>query len=125
MDACFIVSILPVGQTAPNKLTVPFPDLDITSPPRLDLCIATEPGREDLGFVHKLDAGLVRDDDAPYPALAVHLLPLRSYRQFVEIEGRLCADPLECLVALYDMKLYEPANEMLENLIRQRPTPMG
>ena len=102
-----------------------FPDLDITSPPRLDLCIATESGREDLSFVHKLDAGLVRDDDAPYPVLAVHMLPLRSDKQFVEIDRRLCADPLECLVALYDMKLYEPANEMLEDLIRRRSTPVG
>ena len=102
-----------------------FPDLDITSPPRLDLCIATEPGREDLAFVHKLDAGLVRDDDAPYPVLAVHLLPLRSDKQFVEVDGRLCADPLECLVAMYDMKLYEPAADMLEELIRRRPKPVG
>lgn len=102
-----------------------FPDLDITSPPRLDLCIATEPGREDLAFVHKLDAGLVRDDDAPYPVLAVHLVPLRSDKQFVEIDGRLCADPLECLVAMVDMKLYEPANDMLEELIRRRSTPVG
>ena len=102
-----------------------FPDLDITSPPRLDLCIATEPGREDLAFVHKLDAGLVRDDDAPYPVLAVHLLPLRSDTQFVAIDGRLCADPLECLVAMVDMKLYEPANDMLEELIRRRSTPVG
>ena len=102
-----------------------FPDLDITSPPRLDLCIATEPGREDLAFVHKLDAGLVRDDDAPFPVLAVHLLPLRSDKQFAEIDGRLCADPLECLVAMYDMKLYEPAADMLEELIRSRPIPVG
>jgi len=36
-----------------------FPDLDITSAPRLDLCIATEPGREDLAFVRKLDASKV------------------------------------------------------------------
>jgi hypothetical protein len=102
-----------------------FPDLDITSPPRLDLCIATEPGREDLAFVHKLDAGLVRDDDAPYPVLAVHMLPLRSDKQFTEVDGRLCADPLECLVAMYDMKLYEPAADMLEELIRRRPKPAG
>ena len=102
-----------------------FPELDITSPPRLDLCIATEPGREDLAFVHKLDAGLMRDDDAPYPVLAVHLLPLRSDKQFAEIDGRLCADPLECLVALYDMKLYEPAADMLEELIRRRPRTVG
>ena len=102
-----------------------FPDLDITSPPRLDLCIATERGREDLAFVQKLDAGLVRDDDAPYPVLAVHMLPLRSEKQFVEIAGRLCADPLECLVAMSDMKLYEPANEMLEELIRRRSKPVS
>ena len=101
-----------------------FPDLDITSAPRLDLCIATEPGREDLAFVRKLDAGLVRDDDAPYPALAVHMLPLRSGKQFVEIDGSLFADPLECMVALYDMKLYEPANEMLEDLIRRQAKPV-
>ena len=100
-------------------------DRDITSAPRLDLCIATEPGREDLAFVHKLDAGLVRDDDAPFPVLAVHLLPLRSDKQFAEIDGRLCADPLECLVAMYDMKLYEPAADMLEELIRSRPIPVG
>ena len=102
-----------------------FPELDITSPPRLDLCIAAEPGREDLAFVNKLDAGLVRDDDAPYPVLAVHLLPLRSDKHFAEVDGRLCADPLECLVAMYDMKLYEPAADMLEELIRRRPKPVG
>ena len=77
------------------------------------------------GHVGQLDAGLVRDDDAPFPVLAVHLLPLRSDKQFAEIDGRLCADPLECLVAMYDMKLYEPAADMLEELIRSRPIPVG
>ena len=70
--------------------------------------------------MHKLDAGLVRDDDAPLPALTVHILSPRSDKQFIEIDGLLYADPLECLVALYDMKLYEQANEMLQHLIQAR-----
>ena len=97
-----------------------YPELDITSAPRLDLCIAPEPGREDLSFVQKLDAGLVRDDTAPYPVLAIHILSPREGKQFMTLEGQLVADPLECLVAMHDAKLYEPAADMLQHLIRQR-----
>lgn len=100
-----------------------FPDLDITSPPRLDVCLANEHGGEGLAFVRKLDAGLVRDDAAAYPVLAVHLLPPRSDKYFAEMDGNLYADPLECLLALYEMKLQEPASQMLEELIRRQSNP--
>jgi len=96
-----------------------YPDLNITSAPRLDLSVA---GSQDLSWVAKLDAGLVRDDDAPYPALAVHFLPPRADRTFMDMDGQLWADPLECVVTLYEAKLHEQGEDMLQHLIRQRAT---
>lgn len=90
-----------------------YPELDITSAPRLDLCVA---GPGDLSWVAKLDAGLVRDDHSRYPALAVHILPPKADSTFEVIDGQLWADPLECLVALYEAKLNEQAEQMLQHL---------
>jgi len=94
-----------------------YPDLNITDAPRLDLSVA---GAQDLSWVAKLDAGLVRDDDAPYPALAVHFLPPRADRTFMNVDGQLWADPLECVVTLYEAKLNEQGEDMLQHLIGLR-----
>jgi hypothetical protein len=94
-----------------------YPDLNITSAPRLDLSVA---GTQDLSWVAKLDAGLVRDDDARFPALAVHILPPLADSTFTEIDGQLWADPLECLVTMYEAKLNDQCEDMLQYLIRQR-----
>ena len=99
-----------------------YPDLNISSAPRLDLSLA---GSQDLSWVAKLDAGLVRDDDARFPALAVHLLPSQADSTFMELDGQLYADPLECMVALYEAKLNEQAEDMLQHLIRVRTTKDG
>ena len=96
-----------------------YPDLNITSAPRLDLSVA---GSRDLSWLAKLDAGLIRDDDARFPALAVHILPSQADSTFMVIAGQLCADPLECLVAMYEAKLHEQCEDMLEHLIRQQTT---
>ena len=88
-----------------------FPALDITSPPRLDLCVHAPGNHLDLGFVERLDPGLVRVD---YPEekinVAVHFLRRKeSFFSPGEI-GVPWADPVESLADLYDARLNEQAS---------------
>lgn len=89
-----------------------YPQLDITSSPRLDLTVHGD--NVNLDFVDKLDAGLQRSinpDDTPQ--LVVHYL-LRPKAFFeVDSEGTIWADPVECLADLFEARLNTQADEML------------
>lgn len=95
-----------------------FPRLDINGSVRLDLSVAGHPKAVDLGFVRKLDAGLVRTADPNRTgAIAVHFLGKRAPGFEREQDGMLWADPLECLADLYELRLDGQAQEMLHWLI--------
>lgn len=89
-----------------------YPQLDITSSPRLDLTVHGD--NVNLDFVDQLDAGLQRStnpDDTPQ--LVVHYL-LRPQAFFeVDSEGTVWADPVECLADLFEARLNTQADEML------------
>lgn len=89
-----------------------YPQLDISSSPRLDLTIHGD--NVNLDFVDQLDAGLQRStnpDDTPQ--LVVHYL-LRPQAFFeVDPEGTVWADPVECLADLFEARLNTQADEML------------
>ena len=89
-----------------------YPQLDITSSPRLDLTV--HGNNVNLDFVDRLDPGLQRStnpDDTPQ--LVVHYL-LRPQAFFeVDSDGTVWADPVECLADLFEARLNSQADEML------------
>jgi len=99
------------------------PALDLHGTPRLDLSVHRHGGRLDLGFVSKLDPGLIRTEDPQEPALlAVHVV----YRADPMFEKRQahppCADPVECLLDLHELHLEAQAKEFLEFFVMKRAT---
>jgi len=100
-----------------------FPKLDINGSVRLDLSVAGHPKAVELGFIRKLDAGLVRTNDPNQTgAIAVHFLGKRVPAFEQEQNGMLWADPLECLADLYELRLDGQAQEMLHWLVDRRRT---
>jgi len=89
-----------------------YPQLDITSSPRLDLSVHGD--NINLDFVNQLDSGLQRSTNAADTAqLVVHYL-LRPQAFFeVDGEGTVWADPVECLADLFEARLNTQADEML------------
>lgn len=89
-----------------------YPQLDITSSPRLDLTVHGD--NVNLDFVDQLDPGLQRStNSADTPQLVVHYL-LRPQAFFeVDGEGTVWADPVECLADLFEARLDSQADEML------------
>lgn len=97
-----------------------YPDLDIVGVPRLDLCIHRPARTPDLDFVRKLDPALEVTRDPHRPArLALHFI-----RRALPLFGgqphtTLWADPLECLIGLYDARLTPQARSFEEHLIKR------
>lgn len=89
-----------------------YPQLDITSSPRLDLTVQGDDAN--LDFVDHLDPGLqCSTNPADTPQLVVHYL-LRPQAFFeVDSEGTVWADPVECLADLFEARLNSQADEML------------
>jgi hypothetical protein len=88
-----------------------YPSLDITSPPRLDLCIHAPGKYYDLGFVDLLDPGLERIDDSEEKVhVAIHFLRRKEAFFAPGNFGAGWADPIECLADLYDARLDEQAS---------------
>jgi hypothetical protein len=87
-----------------------YTDLDIVGAPRLDLCIHAPGSQADLDFVRKLDPALEETRDRHRPArLAVHFL--RRKEPFFDRakDGYLWADPVECLLELFEARLDQQA----------------
>lgn len=89
-----------------------YPQLDITSSPRLDLTVHGDSAN--LDFVDQLDPGLQRSTNpADTPQLVVHYL-LRPQAFFeVDSDGTVWADPVECLADLFEARLNSQADDML------------
>ncbi len=94
-----------------------FGDLDIVGIPRLDLSVHNPGKHVDLEFVKKLDPGLVLTSDTHRPArLAVHFIRRRTSLFTPGIDGSLMADPIECLLELWDARLDQQARTFQEFL---------
>ncbi len=85
-------------------------DLDIVGTPRLDLCIHCPDNRVNLGFVHALDPALERTRDTHRPArLALHFVRRKDALFDRDQDGTQWADPVECLLELYNARLDQQA----------------
>ena len=92
-----------------------YPDLDITAPPRLDLCVLDG----DTGFMRQLDASLVpTQNPADKAVLVFHLT--RGGDRFVETtEAGRIASPLDCLADLLGMGVVAEAGKFARALNRR------
>jgi len=100
-----------------------FADLDIVGSPRLDLSIHCPRGHLDLDFIEKLDPALKRIEDPLEPANVVVHAVRHANALFTPREGGLFwADPVECLLDLYDAHLEAQAAEFLRALQNARPS---
>lgn len=99
------------------------PDLDLVGTPRLDISLHARNHQVDLDFIDKLDPALKRINDPLEPASVVvhtiyHADPLFVPRD----EGLHWADPVECLLDLYEARLDIQAGQFLEALRMKRPS---
>jgi len=93
------------------------PDLDIVGTPRLDLCVHAPGKYVDLDFVQQLDPALERTQAPDRPArMALHFLRRETPLFDREPDGSLWADPVECLLDLYEARLESQATDFAEFL---------
>jgi hypothetical protein len=96
-----------------------YPDIDLSGALRLDLVLHGN-HKSDLSFVKKIDPALKLSDNPFIKAnLVVHFLD-RPETHFEKKSEFLIADPLECLADLYDMRLDQQADQMLNFLSKQK-----
>jgi len=91
-----------------------FPELDITAPPRLDLCVDRDPSR----IATILDAGLLRKakpDQRVALAVNVTSVPLDTSRRESKSQGP-WASELDCLADLVEMGYSREASEMARHI---------
>lgn len=81
------------------------PDLDIVNAPRLDLIVhAPASAMADNSFIPHLDPAL-KESRTKYPAVAVHFLRRKHSNFNTDGNGLNWADPVECLLDLYEAGL--------------------
>jgi hypothetical protein len=103
-----------------------FPELDLVGVPRLDLSLHCPRRRMNLDFVAKLDPALKQISDPLQPAaLVVHAVRHADSLFTPRPEGLAWADPVECLLDLYEARLEPQASQFLEALQRQRKKKIG
>jgi len=99
------------------------PNLDLVGTPRLDISLHARNPQVDLDFIEKLDPALKRISDPLEPASVVVHTVYHADSLFVPRDGGLSwADPVECLLDLYDARLDIQAGEFLEALQAKRPS---
>ncbi len=101
-----------------------YPGLDLIGTPRLDLSKHSPYSkRKDLDFVEKLDPALKRVDDPYKPANVVVHFVQHKESFFESREGGLFwADPVECLLDLYELHLEAQATDFLNVFQSRRQT---
>jgi hypothetical protein len=97
-------------------------ELDLVGTPRLDLSQHGGGRHPDLRFIEKLDPALKRVDDPLEPAtVVVHQIGHAESLFTPRDEGLNWADPVECLLDLYEIRLDVQASQFQKALERNRP----
>lgn len=98
-----------------------YPDLDLVGNPRLDVSVHCPGNWFDLGFVERLDPGLaLRADPNESASLVIHFVRRKESLFNKAQDGRIWADPVECLLDLGEARLESQALEFLQHFMRQR-----
>ena len=97
-------------------------DLDLVGTPRLDISLHCPGKQMDLHLIETLDPALKRVEDPRAPAnLVVHAVHHAESLFRPREDGLSWADPVECLLDLYEARLEAQANEFLQILEHNRP----
>ncbi len=92
-------------------------DIDLVGSPRLDLSIHCPGTYTDVDFVKLLDPALERENNPENPAsLVLHFVRRKTAMYIVDPGGVTWADPVECLLDLYEARLDSQAFEFLDVL---------
>jgi len=93
------------------------PALDIVGAPRMDLCVHAPEKYVDLDFVNELDPALepTRDPERPV-RLALHFVRRKDPMFERGPEGLSWADPVQCLLDLYEARLTHQASGFEQRL---------
>lgn len=98
-----------------------FPDLDLVSSPRLDLCVHAQENQFDYDVVHALDPGLERVDRSELPPrVVIHFLRRKTSFFERDTSGILWADPIECLADLHEARMNVQADQFESFLMNRR-----
>lgn len=91
-----------------------FRGLDLDGLPRLDLAVHAPTGTMNLDFVQRLDPALARTSNVHAAALVVHAVP-RAVSLFDDDPdgGAPWADPVEILLDLHELRLFDQADAFL------------
>ncbi|MCE9637809.1 MAG: hypothetical protein K8T90_19075 [Planctomycetes bacterium] len=107
------------------------PGLDLVGSPRLDLSVHRPDDRLDVAFVQQLDPALqpqahAQPGESRRPAaLAVHCVR-RSESLFTrDSDGVAWADPVECLLDLYEARLDQQAEDFVQHFAAERQRRLG
>jgi hypothetical protein len=93
------------------------PELDLVGLPRLDLSVHSPGNVVDLGFVRRVDPALQPAIDADEPAqLVLHFVRSADPLFSEPDQGVRTADPVECLLDLFEMRLEPQALELVRSL---------
>jgi hypothetical protein len=89
------------------------PEFDLIGTPRVDLEVHVPEGKVDLRFVSRLDPALAPARPEVAPILAIHVVT-RASSLFTQYEnGAQCADPIEILLDLHQLKLNKQADDFV------------
>lgn len=90
-----------------------YPAIDLVGSPRVDVCVHGKDAGDCERLMQRLDPALRREDDLRAPAdVAVHWLR-QAEVEFRQAGGVKVADPVECLLDLYEMRLDAQAEAFL------------
>jgi len=93
------------------------PELDLVGIPRLDLSVHSPAGRADLEFVRRLDGALRQTEDPREPASVVIHTVRHADSLFASVDAGPCwADPVECLLDLFEGGLEAQGAQLLSAL---------
>lgn len=94
-----------------------FEDLDLVGAPRLDICVHAHDKRSVHLPMDRIDPGLKETRDPEQPVrMAVHFLRRRKSFFSPAVDGSMTADPVECLLDLYNGRLKKQAHEFMTHL---------
>lgn len=93
------------------------PHFDLRGTPRVDLSVASEGGLN-LRFLRRLDPGLGPRTGEGFPALVVHPLQ-RPVPLFTPADGLPITDPVETLLDLHELRLFDQSDALIEHLERR------
>lgn len=92
------------------------PGIDMVGVPRLDLCVHAPDGRMNTEFIPALDPALALTPHPHEAHVVVHAIHRSSFSPVGTPDAGGWADPVEVLMDLHDLRLFEQADALIHHL---------